>query len=166
VSDAGTITLPIVGKISVAGKTLTEVESLVVDAYYPKYVVYLPGVVCKVAEHRNERVFAVLGLVNKPNAFPYPANVQYTLMDTLAMAGGVDLVADPHYVTVHRQEENGEVVSATFGIDSKSLAEASNVVIKPGDVVFVDITPRTRTNVWLSQMLRLSFGAYVRPEDF
>lgn len=166
VSDDGTIILPVVGKVHIAGKTLAEVESSVVDAYFPKYVVELPAVVCRVAEHRNQRVFAVLGLVKKPDAFPYPADVQYNLMDALALAGGVDLVADPHYVKIYRQDSNGEIVSATFGIDSKSFANASNVVVKPGDVVFVEITPRTRTNLWLSQMLHLSFGAYVRPEDF
>ena len=166
VSNDGTIILPVVGKVHIAGKTLAEVESSVVDAYFPKYVVELPAVVCRVAEHRNQRVFAVLGLVKKPDAFPYPADVQYNLMDALALAGGVDLVADPHYVKIYRQDSNGEIVSATFGIDSKSFADASNVVVKPGDVVCVEITPRTRTNLWLSQVLRLSFGAYVRPEDF
>lgn len=165
VSDDGTITLPIVGKVPVAGKTPAKVESSVVDAYFPKYVENLPAVVCRVTEHRNQRVFAVLGLVKKPDAFPYPADIQYNLMDALALAGGVDLAADPHYVKIYRQGSNGEIVSATFGIDSKSFADASNVIIKPGDVVFVEITPRTRTNLWLSQMLHLSFGAYVRPED-
>ncbi len=33
VSDAGTITLPIVGKLPAAGKTLSEIEALVIDAY-------------------------------------------------------------------------------------------------------------------------------------
>ena len=46
VSDAGTITLPIVGEMPVAGRKLAEVESSVVDAYFPKYVVNLPTVVC------------------------------------------------------------------------------------------------------------------------
>ena len=166
VSDAGTITLPIVGKVPVAGKTLAEVESSVVNAYFPKYVHDLPAVVCRVSEHRNQRVFAVLGLVKKPNAFPYPANVQYNLTDALALAGGVELVADPRYATVFRQAENGKIVSSTFSISSKSIADASKVIIKPGDTVLVEITPRTQINVWLSQMMRLSFGAYVRPEDF
>lgn len=165
VSDSGTITLPIVGKIPVAGKTLAEAESSVVDAYFPRYVRDLPAVVCTISEHHSQRAFAVLGLVKKPDAFPYPANAQYNLMDALALAGGIDLVADPHYATVLRRAENGEIVSSTFGIDSKSLADASKVIIKPGDTVLVEMTPRTKINVWLSQMLRLSVGAYVRPED-
>lgn len=166
VSNDGTIALPIVGKVPVAGETLVEVESSVVDAYFPKYVLEIPTVVCRIAEHRNQKVFAVLGLVKKPDAFPYPADAQYNLMDALALAGGVELIADPHYVKIYRQMSNGKIVSATFGIDSKSFADASNIIIKPGDVVSVEITQRTQTNLWLSQMLHLSFGAYARPEDF
>ena len=165
VAEDGTITLPIVGKVSVVGTTLAEVESSVVDAYYPKYVVNVPGVVCKVTEHLNERVFTVLGLVAKRNAFPYPPNVQYNLMEALAFAGGVDSVANPHYVGIYRQGANGEIVQATFRIDKEFLADAYDVVIKPGDVVYVKKTVRTSMNTFLADVLRLNVGAYVRPLD-
>jgi protein involved in polysaccharide export with SLBB domain len=165
VSDAGTITLPIVGKLPVAGKTLANVEEIVINAYYPKYVVDPPMVVCKVAKYRreNERIFTVLGLVNKPDAFPYPPDVQYNLMEALAFAGGLDMVADPRYVKVFRQNTSGKVMSATFSIDSKSLFKAYGVAIKPGDVVYVDHTLSTRTNKFLSQVFQFRVGADVRP---
>ena len=166
VSDAGTITLPIVGKVPAAGKTLAEVESSVVDAYFPKYVVNAPAVVCKVTEHLNQRVFTVLGLVKKPDAFPYPPNVQYNLMEALAFAGGVNQVADPRYVSVYRQAANGDIVFATFRIDRKFLADAYNIVIKPGDVVCVNRTARTHLNTFLSDVFSLHVGAYVHPYDF
>ena len=85
VSDDGTITLPIVGKLPAADKTLSEIEALVIDAYYPKYVVNLPMVVCEAVKYRkeNQRVFTVIGLVNRANAFPYPPDVQYNLMEAL-----------------------------------------------------------------------------------
>ena len=54
VSDAGTITLPIVGEIAVAGKTLSEIEASVIDAYHPKYVVNPPMVVCEVVKYQRE----------------------------------------------------------------------------------------------------------------
>ncbi|MBL7184807.1 MAG: polysaccharide biosynthesis/export family protein [Phycisphaerae bacterium] len=163
VSDAGTITLPIVGKLPAAGKTLSEIEALVIDAYYPKYVVNLPMVVCEVVKYRreNERVFTILGLVNRANAFPYPPDVQYNLMEALAFAGGLNVTADPRYVKVLRQNSDGQVVSATFGVDSKSLAEAYGVMIKPGDVIYVDHTLRTRMNQFLSDALQIRIGADV-----
>ncbi len=157
VSNAGSITLPIVGKLTVAGLTPAEIESSVVSAFYPKYVVNRPMVLCQVSKYQREtqRVFTVLGLVGKPNAFPYPPDVQYNLMEVLAFAGGLDMVADPRYVRIYRQDYSGEIVTATFGIDSKSLANAYSVIIKPGDVIYVDHTLVTRTNKFLSDVFSL-----------
>jgi len=164
VSDSGTITLPIVGQLPVAGKTLSEIESLVIDAYYPKYVVNPPMVVCEVAKYQreSERVFTVMGLVNIPNAFPYPPDVRYNLMEALAFAGGLNMTADPRYVKIYRQDDSGEILSATFGVDSDSLLQAYGVAIKPGDVIYVDHTLRTRINQFLSDVLQIRVGADVR----
>ena len=164
VSDAGTITLPIVGEIPTAGRTLSEIEASIIDAYYPKYVVNPPMVVCEVVKYQreSERVFTVLGLVNLPNAFPYPPDTQYNLMEALAFAGGLNMTADPRYLKVYRQDADGTVVSATFGVDSKSVVEAYAVAIKPGDVIYVDHTLRTRVNQFLSDVLQIRVGADVR----
>jgi protein involved in polysaccharide export with SLBB domain len=161
VCEDGTITLPIVGKLNVANKTLAEIEASVIDAYYPKYVVNPPMVVCEVVKYQreNERVFTVMGLVNKPNAFPYPPDVQYNLMEALAFAGGLNMTADPRYVKVFRHDVDGKITSATFGVDSKSLASAYGVRIKPGDVIYVDHTLRTRVNQFLADVLQIRVGA-------
>jgi polysaccharide export outer membrane protein len=161
VSENGTITLPIVGTLPAADKTLAEIESLVIDAYYPKYVVNPPMVVCEVVKYQreNERVFTVMGLVNSPNAFPYPPDVQYNLMEALAFAGGLNMTVDPRYVKVFRHDTDGEIVSATFSVDSKSLADAYGVRIKPGDVIYVDHTLRTRVNQFLADVLQIRVGA-------
>ena len=168
VSDAGTITLPIIGDIHVAGKTLAEIEALVKSAYYPKYVVNSPMLFCRVEEYqgKHERVFTVMGLVNKPDAFDYPPDVQYNLMEALAFAGGLDMVADPRYVKVFRQDADGEVLQATFGIGDKALKGAYEVAIKPGDVIYVDHTLRTRINKFLSDVFHITVGAEARYRDY
>ena len=164
VSDAGNITLPMVGEMSVAGKTLAEIESMIVDAYYPKYVVNIPMVVCEVAKYQreNERVFTVMGLVNRPDTYPYPPDVHYNLTEALGFAGGLNMVADPRFVKIYRQNANGEIVSATFGVGDKSRADAYDVVIKPGDVICVDHTLRTRTNQFLAGLFHIGVGAEAR----
>lgn len=164
VSETGIITLPIIGEIPVAGKTLAEIESSVIDAYFPKYVVNPPMVVCEVKKYQseNERVFTVVGLVNHPATFPYPPDVQYNLMEALAFAGGLDMTADPHYLKIYRQDASGKVIYATFGVDKKSLVDAYGVRIKPGDVIYVDHTLRTRVNKFLSDIFRVTVGADTR----
>jgi len=167
VDNAGTITLPIVGELPAAGRTLSEIEALVIDAYHPKYVVNHPMVVCKVATYQmeSERVFTVMGLVNRPDVFPYPADVQYNLMESLASAGGLDMTADPRYVKICRQDASGEIGSAIFRVDGKSLLDAYGVPIKPGDVIYVDHTLRTRINVFLSNVFSFRVNSYYRVPD-
>ena len=164
VNEAGDVIVPIAGELPVAGRTVSNVEQMVIDAYYPKYVVDPPMVVCKVStyQNENERVFTVMGLVNHPDAFPYPPDVQYNLMEALAFARGFNLVADPKYVKIYRKKADGDITSATFKIDNKTLADAYNVIIKPGDVVFVDHTVRTRTNTFLSNVISIGIGADAR----
>ena len=168
VSDAGTITLPIIGDIQVAGKTLAEIEALVKSAYYPKYVVNSPMLICQVKEYqgKHERIFTVMGLVNKPDAYAYPPDVQYNLLEALAFAGGLDMVADPKYVKVFRQDAEGEVLQATFGFGGKALKGAYEVAIKPGDVIYVHHTMRTRINKFLSDVFHITFGASVDAAEF
>ena len=163
VSDAGTITLPIIGDIQVVGKTLAEIEALVKNAYYPKYVVNPPMLFCQVEEYqgKHERVFTVMGLVNKPDAYAYPPDVQYNLLEALAFAGGLDMVADPKYVKVFRQDAEGEVLQATFGFGDKALKGAYEVAIKPGDVIYVDHTLRTHMNKFLADVFHITVGANV-----
>jgi protein involved in polysaccharide export with SLBB domain len=164
VSQAGTITLPIVGEMPAAGKTLAEIEACVIDAYFPKYVVNPPMVVCQVKEYRsaNQRVFAVMGLVNKAGVFPYPADVKYSLMEALAFAGGLDMVADPRYVKIYRKDITGQAALVTVKINKKALADACSLTIKPGDLVYVDHTLRTRVNKFLSDVFHITIGAESR----
>ncbi len=159
VSEDGTITLPVVGIIPVAGMTSGEVEATIIQSHYPKYVVRPPAVVCNISEHRDERTFAVIGLVKEPDSFEYPPNARLTLTDALAMAGGTNVVANPHYATIYRQEETGEVVSATFKIDSAHLAKASKVLIEPGDIISVDRSIGAELNMAVDRLLHFGIGA-------
>jgi len=109
-------------------------------------------------EKLDPEVFTVLGPVTHPGVFPYPPDVQYNLTQALAFAGGPDLALDPRYVTVYRQDASGEIVFATFGFDKKSLAKASNIKIKPGDVISVEMTLGTRARMILKEMFYIRVG--------
>jgi len=161
-------TLPIVGELKVAGKTLSQIEALVIDAYHPKYVVNPPMVVCEVKKYRMEsqRVFAVVGLVKNSGVFPYPADVQYTVMEALAFAGGLDMIADPRYLKIYRKDAGGDLVSATFSVDKKSMTDTYATIIKPGDLIYVDHTLRTRVNKFVTDVFHITIGADTRYRDF
>jgi len=245
VMPGGRISLPIVGLLEVAGKTLAQIESTVVAAYYPKYVVNRPPVVARVAEYHtlpvtvvgavacpglyrlrsdemslvallmkaggivsdgagvirickkgqvgqaeplalpikglnipfedvalsggelveverlNPQLFTVMGLVGKPGAYPYPRGARYNLLQAFAFAGGVDDTADPRCVRVYRQDADGKIVSALFPIPSSQASQSANVFIKPGDVLAVEHTPRTRARRILAQVFQASTGLHL-----
>jgi polysaccharide export outer membrane protein len=109
-------------------------------------------------ERLNPEIFTVIGLVAKPGAYPYPPGVQYNLQQALSFAGWVDELADPEYVKVYRQTSDGTVVDATFKLSGTTLTDASNVIIKPGDVIAVEQTPLTRTRLLMAEIFRINTG--------
>jgi hypothetical protein len=120
-----------------------------------------------VVEPPREQSVAIVGLVARPGNMPYPPGVRYTLIQALAFAGGLDLVADPRYVSVYRLAPDGEIVSTTFQLvnprHEQQLTEALALPLRPGDVVSVEHTSRTRTNVFFDRVFRISLGLYVDP---
>jgi protein involved in polysaccharide export with SLBB domain len=69
-------------------------------------------------------LFTVVGQVTRPGAYEYPPGGKYNLMQALAIAGGVDHIADPPYATVFRVDTGGSIVPMTFGISGDSLVKA------------------------------------------
>jgi len=122
-----------------------------------------------IVERLEQPLFSVLGLVNRPGNFQYPPNVQYNLMQALAFAGGLDPTAEPRYATVYRLKPDGSIIHATFEIvktgNSSQLTDALNIHIKPGDIVSVEHTPRTRTKVFLDRIFRINLGTYFSLND-
>jgi len=122
-----------------------------------------------VVEPPQEQFVSVLGLVTKAGNFPYPPDVRYTLVQAIAFAGGLDLTADPRYVSVYRLKADGTVAGVTYQLidpeNQEQLTEALALPLKPGDVVSVEQTPRTRTNTFLDRVFRVSLGLYFRPES-
>lgn len=119
-----------------------------------------PGDTVEVERYEPD-TFTVVGLVNKPGAYEYPPEVTYNLMQGLAQAGGLDLIADPPYATVFRKDQDGRIVPATFSIHGDGLVEASALRIKPGDVIVVEHTPASWTRSLFAQILRIQFGFFV-----
>jgi len=87
VNSTGMIYLPIVGEVSVAGKSIAEIESLIAGAYYPKYVVKPPSVVGQIAEYRTARI-AIVGAVNKPGVYDCRSN-ELSLVNLIMKAEGI-----------------------------------------------------------------------------
>ena len=82
VDSAGRITLPLIGDFVVVGRTLKDVEKMIVEALTPDYF-RNPVVSVEVLEYRN---FFILGEVANPGPYPYVGKM--TVITAVAMADG------------------------------------------------------------------------------
>ena len=84
----------------------------------------------------NSRKVYVTGQVNKPG--PYPLSDTMTVLQMLALAGGLSEYANGKEILVMRTER-GQTQSFKFNYKSVSKGEAldQNIQLKPGDTVIV-----------------------------
>jgi polysaccharide biosynthesis/export protein len=131
VADIGTINLPLVGEVPVAGKTAQEVERDLTSRLGAKYL-QNPQVTVYVKEH-NSQSMTVEGAVKKPGVFPIKGKT--SLLQSLALAGGLEPNSDST-VVVFRYAD-GNRTAARFEVDNIRSGQAEDPVLQGGDVVVV-----------------------------
>jgi hypothetical protein len=87
-------------------------------------------------------------------------------LQAIGFAAGLNIDLEPRYAMIYRLKASGEIASAVIDIaDGSDRTGALTTRIKPGDIVAVEHTPRTRTNAFLNRIFRVSIGTYVRLDD-
>lgn len=87
VGDGGSISLPVLGQLRVAGMTPRELELGMKSQLRDKKILEDADVQVRVVESRN-LIHSILGEVPRPGAYPIPIP-EYRLLNALANAGGV-----------------------------------------------------------------------------
>jgi polysaccharide export outer membrane protein len=147
VDGSGKIVMPLVGPVAISGLSLTEAEQLVAQAYGKSYL-RSPQVSAQVTEFRSQQ-FTVIGAVASPRV--YTASRQMTLIEALAVAGGVTEGAGEFvYLTDRvRDPETGEMKVRSLLVtvndlmrhpreNNVVLGEAAFVNVPRGGIVFVE----------------------------
>jgi polysaccharide export outer membrane protein len=152
VQTDGTIFYPYIGVVQVAGKTVTEVRSILTDRL--KNVIVRPQLDVRIAAFRGKRV-QITGEVVSPSTMPLtdvPLRVQDAIAfakgfspETFATGGAAGLVgADPSNVTLTRDGK-------TYRLDLLALYEngdlSQNWLLKDGDIINVGDRNRNRVFV-------------------
>lgn len=134
VSQDGTITLPLLGDIPVAGQTLSTVEQALRQRY--NEYLYNPQVGVYIREYRSQQV-SVMGAVRNPGVFQLTG--PKTLGDLLGMAGGLSAQAASQ-AHIYRQGSEGR---QTYVVDLLALSSNPGLVnmpVQPGDIINVPQT--------------------------
>jgi polysaccharide export outer membrane protein len=138
VSSRGQITLPLLGSVDVNALTAREAEEKIENLLKSDGYINNPHVGVFVKEHKSKLV-SVVGFVREPGS--YELLGRQTLLDSLAAAKGLkDNAGRTVYLT--RAEGNGRREAYVVDLDELLLKGNSeiNVVLKPGDVVYVPET--------------------------
>jgi polysaccharide biosynthesis/export protein len=130
----GKITLPLLNDVQAAGKTPDELRDLIKAAAQAYIEDPNPTVIVK--EIKSRRVF-ITGQVEKPG--PYPLTGETTVLQLIAMAGGMKEFADGSNISIMRKSANGTTQVLPFNyrdvLKRKNLGQ--NVQLRPGDTVVV-----------------------------
>ena len=135
ISGDGNAIFPLIGAVSIAGKTIGEATELLRKSYMGGYLVN-PQVNLTVRTY-SRRVFTVLGQVQRPGSYDIQGSESITLLQAIGMAGGYTRIANPGNVTVKRREGGTERI---YRFNAKKMAKTdsdSAFSVKPGDVITV-----------------------------
>lgn len=132
VDASGSVSLPLVGKVAAAGKTVGELSSQIAQRLGEKYLVN-PQVSVLVASSVSQKVI-VQGAVAQPGV--YDVKGRTTLLEALAMAKGETKIASMKEVAVFRTV-NGQRMGAVFDVASIRRGLSQDPEILGNDVVVV-----------------------------
>jgi polysaccharide export outer membrane protein len=129
----GKVTLPLLNDVQAAGRTPEELGNAIRDA--ARKFVEDPNPTVIVKEIKSRRVF-ITGRIEKPG--PYPLNGKTTILQLIAMAGGLREFVDGKDISLMRSEQGKQSVYAFNYQDVvKKRYLHQNIELKPGDVVVV-----------------------------
>jgi polysaccharide biosynthesis/export protein VpsN len=121
-SDAATISFPVLGEIRVKGMTVGALEEYITKGLKGRYLLD-PQVTVSIDEYRN---FFVNGEVEKPGGYPYSPGL--TVRKAISIAGGFKERASRDKVSIIRDDDTSQTPKR---VDL-------NTMVQPGDIVTID----------------------------
>ena len=121
-TDAGTISFPAIGEIKVLGRTVGDLEGIIVAGLKGRILVN-PRVSVQIDEYRP---FYVNGMVDKPGGYPFQPGL--TVRKAVSLAGGFKERASPSKIFVIREDDPSQ----------KAQKVDLNTFIGPGDILTVE----------------------------
>jgi polysaccharide biosynthesis/export protein len=129
----GKVTLPLLNDVQASGRTPEELGEAIREA--ARKFVEDPNPTVIVKEIKSRRVF-ITGRIEKPG--PYPLNGKTTILQLIAMAGGLREFVDGKHISLMRSEKDRQTIIAFNYQDVvKKGYVHQNIELKPGDVVVV-----------------------------
>ena len=139
ISEAGSISYPLLGSVRVGGLSVTQAEKAIADGLRTGNFLKAPQVSLLVMQVRGNQV-SVLGQVNRPGRFPIES-ADMRITDLLATAGGIAASGADTLTLVGTR--NGQPFRKDLDLPSvvRSDRRAEDVFVQNGDVLYVERSP-------------------------
>lgn len=132
VSPTGTIDLRrLPGPLQVAGKSVSEVRAIVLEAYKREFNDVRIGV--QLTEAALQSIY-VCGEVRAPGALPFTPGM--TMTQAIAQAGSFDITVKHNDIRILRINQDGTQRTFRVNMDAVLLEEQPDFLLLPGDVVY------------------------------
>lgn len=150
----GRINYPLIGPVSVNGRTTLEVEREITEKL-SEYIIE-PRVTVQLVQSHSQKFF-VVGDVATPGI--YEMTRRLTVREALAMAGYITRTGDKQRVHVLRLQPSGQLVPLPVNIKAIEQGRGQDIYLSPGDTVVVPGNKFKR----IEQIMSLfSLGAWMR----
>ncbi len=133
VNTLGQISLPLIGVVQAGGLTAQELEKLIAAKLDASFL-QNPQVTVFVKEYASQRI-TMEGAINKPGI--YPISGRTSLLQAIAMGGGVTNIADLQGIVVFRQVD-GKKMGAKFDLKAIRAGTSEDPQIYGDDIIVVD----------------------------
>ena len=138
----GLINLPLIGEVSVSGKTVIEAQHIIESAYRDGRYLVKPQVTINIEEYAPREV-SIDGKVRSPGRFPLPIEANMSVLELVTKAGGLLDTAKGTAITVTRISKDGKKEVFTVDVESlmkgrdRAKATDNSLILQPGDIVYV-----------------------------
>jgi protein involved in polysaccharide export with SLBB domain len=133
VAPDGTVDLPYIHRLQVAGLEPQELAELIRNKLVEGSILTDPSVSVDVKEYNSKRI-VVLGQVQKPGSFPLTPGV--TFLQIISQAGGFNAMANRDRVNLTRTTDKK---SRTIVLSADAITDGSlpDFLLQSGDTIFV-----------------------------
>lgn len=133
VASDGTVDLPYIHRLEVAGREPQQIQALIRQRLIDAQIFTDPSVVVQVKEYNSKKV-TVLGQVQKPGSFPYQAGL--TLVQAVSLAGGLNSIANRDRVKLTRKSGEG-AQTVVLSIQAIMDGRSPDIPLQAGDQIYV-----------------------------
>ena len=135
VKEDGTITYPLLGSVKVSSLSKSETESTITRLLEKDYLVN-PYIHITIKKYHQQNII-ILGCVQKPGSYPFPPDMNLTLLQAISIAGGFTGYASVNDTKLVRTSSGGKKNTIDARVNDIVNGRRKDIRLEANDLIFV-----------------------------